>query len=511
MFRSLFSFLLAALPVAPVAHAAPPDKGLGINIHTVSYWAPTLPFTDMFKQAGNWVPQRAGSQAWNTGEALDIDADGWIRTLTPGQQAATVVMTGGRYPAGRYLVAYEGEGELFFGLDGKIVSKRGKDLLVEVTPKNSVILKIMKTNPANPIRDIRMYPPGFNPAKCNTPFNREYLDYLDGFKVIRFMDWANTNLDDTVDWFDRTRPQHATQSRNSGVAVEHMIELAEETGAHPWFNLPHAASDKYVREMAWLLKEKLAPDGKFYIEYSNEVWNTQFPQYAHMVKSAARLGISNPDDYYVRRSVEIFRIFEEVFGDTSRFVRVLGGQAVHTWRAGKLLANPNISRSVDAYAIAPYFGHQAQLDTTGALNTKNTSTEEFMRRLDKSLVETREVIRANQALAKKAGVALIAYEAGQHVTNPPGNDEFCASLNRHQKMGELYSKYLDIWDQETASALMVVFADMSNYGRSGCWGLSEYYGQDLSAAPKLQSIRRYQTQKKRAVMPSRTRRLHCTS
>lgn len=491
--RRLAGWLLLILcGLLTPAQAAPPDRGLGINLHGIRYWSPTLPFADIFRQAGGWVPQRAGQQAWNTGETLDLDAEGWVRSLTPGQEAATVVATGGRYPAGRYRVTHDGEGELFLGLDARIVGKRGRDLLAEVKPKASVILKVMATNPANPVRNIRMYLPGIDPAKCDLTFNRDYLEYLDGFKVIRFMDWANTNLNDTSDWLDRTLPGHATQDRKTGVALEYMIQFAEELDANPWFNVPHGANDRYVREMAHLIKERVGPDRKIYVEYSNEVWNTVFPQYRYAAAEAARLRLADADAFYLRRALEVFRIFEEVFGGSGRIVRVLAGQAANTHRGQRLLSPPDIHQRIDAYAIAPYFGHAAQLQSPGdRTGPADLPVEEVMGRLDASLAETREIIRANVALARKAGVALIAYEGGQHVTNPPGRDDFCAAINRHPGMEALYGRYLELWERETGGALMTLFADLSTYGRSGCWGLSEFHGQALDGAPKLKAVRRH--------------------
>lgn len=478
-----------SLGVCLTAAAAPPDKGLGINLHGIRYWSPAVPFVDVFKQAGAWVPQRAGSQAWDTGERLDVDGAGWIRSLTQGQQAATVVMSGGAYPAGLYRVAYEGRGEITLGLDARIASRQGNELTVEVKPKHSVILKVMQTDPADPVRNIRMMLPGFDPSRSAGAFNPAYLEYLRGFKVIRFMDWANTNLDGTSDWDGRTRIEHATQERKSGVALEYMLRFAREARGNPWINVPHAANDAYVRQMARLIKSETPPGMKIYVEYSNEVWNSQFPQHAHAAREAARLGLKDADAFYVRRSLEIFAIFEEVFGGSDRLVRVLAGQAVNTFRAGKLLAQPTIGKRVDAYAIAPYFGHRDQLFGQEKDAAAGIAIDRLMARLAEAETDTRRVIRDNLALANKAGVELIAYEAGQHVTNPPGQDDFCAAINRHPAMAAIYENYLEAWERETNDALLVLFADMSRYGRSGCWGLSEYHHQPPSMSPKLQAVR----------------------
>jgi len=175
----------------------------------------------------------------------------------------------------------------------------------------------------------------------------------------------------------------------------------------------------------------------------------------------------------------------------SRFVRVLSGQAVNLSRTRKLLEGDHLRGAVDAYAIAPYFGHALQHFGAADSPLDPARIEALMGVLDASVSETRDLIRANLALARAAGLQLIAYEAGQHITNPPGRADFCAALNRHPRMAELYSRYLALWERETGGTLMMIFADMSVYGQSGCWGLSEYHGQPADKAPKLHAVRQH--------------------
>ena len=52
-----------------------------------------------------------------------------------------------------------------------------------------------------------------------------------------------------------------------------MIELANETGAEPWFTIPHLATDATVAAMARQIRDELAPGRTIYIEHSNEIWN----------------------------------------------------------------------------------------------------------------------------------------------------------------------------------------------------------------------------------------------
>jgi hypothetical protein len=55
-----------------------------------------------------------------------------------------------------------------------------------------------------------------------------------------------------------------------------MILLANHVGAAPWFTLSHLGDETYLRGFAQMVKEKLRPDVKVYVEWSNEVWHTGF-------------------------------------------------------------------------------------------------------------------------------------------------------------------------------------------------------------------------------------------
>jgi hypothetical protein len=68
------------------------------------------------------------------------------------------------------------------------------------------------------------------------------------------------------------------QARAGGVALEHIVGLANTLGASPWINVHHLADDAYVAALATLLKASLRPDLTLYVEHSNEVWNAAFPQ-----------------------------------------------------------------------------------------------------------------------------------------------------------------------------------------------------------------------------------------
>jgi len=121
---------------------------------------------------------------------------------------------------------------------------------------NGILLQVMETNPMNPIRNIRVFMPGFENRKV--PFHPWFLKNIRSYSIVRYMDFANTNNNPVSRWADRTLPSSASQS--NGVAIEHMVDLANILGFSPWFCIPHLADDDYVKNFATLVKSTLRND-----------------------------------------------------------------------------------------------------------------------------------------------------------------------------------------------------------------------------------------------------------
>ena len=100
--------------------------------------------------------------------------------------------------------------------------------------------------------------PGFEYVHELNPFHPYYLKNIENYKVLRFMDMGHTNNNLQMNWTNRVLPTTDTQTR--GVAIEHLIDLANIVGADPWFNIPHMATDEYVTEFAKLVKANLRKD-----------------------------------------------------------------------------------------------------------------------------------------------------------------------------------------------------------------------------------------------------------
>jgi hypothetical protein len=101
------------------------------------------------------------------------------------------------------------------------------------------------------------------------------------FRILRFMDWLSTNhsANAIVSWADRpTRDRKPTEAE--GARWETIVELANTVRRDPWINIPVRANDDYVRNLATLLRDTLDPALAVYVEYSNEIWNGTFDQFA---------------------------------------------------------------------------------------------------------------------------------------------------------------------------------------------------------------------------------------
>jgi hypothetical protein len=333
---------------------------LGINLSGPADWNTELPFIDVFRLSRRWISQRKGA-GWGQGPELSLDAQGWVRRLDADCWAETPLCTidDGHYPAGNYTVSYEGHGRLDFANAASIVRRQAGRLEIAVNPtRGSIWLRLQETDPADPVRHIRVVMPGFDDRAVKEPFHPAFLRRWQGMACIRFMDWMETNNSPIRRWEDRPRPDDATYTAK-GVPLETMIDLSNRLAADPWFCMPHEADDDFVRQFSIMVRERLDPQRRIFIEYSNEVWNGIFRQHRYAGEQGQRLGLAEKSweaawRYTAHRSKQMFGIWQSVFGGTQRLVRVLATQAVSTHVSQQVLGHADAARHADALAVAPY-------------------------------------------------------------------------------------------------------------------------------------------------------------
>ena len=211
-------------------------------------WTST-PGSDQF--AGQFIYQ-GGTQslvwtnqqyAWGDGQHIDLRPDGYPASLAAGQSLVTLAVRDVCLHGvqGRYTALHDGEGELDFGMDSNSVTfERGRQY-VDFAPTcqqhcwfdkaewlpycsdNGIGITVRATNPANPIRNVRLVMPGFLATHEAEPFHPFFLKHIERFSTLRFMDWQHTNADDWVT-FNASRYRYfrftPTASRDGLAAVE---------------------------------------------------------------------------------------------------------------------------------------------------------------------------------------------------------------------------------------------------------------------------------------------------
>ena len=460
---------------------------LGMNLPHEKYFNPAWMFVDLMKGSKPFESRNITDRQKTTAiKSINMDENGYplvlpttVEGFSEPQYIGTVLGEIGLNPEQqeRYTLYYEGTGEISLGAvenidsseSGKISFDFPKQKHIDAylatgKAKTSFTLNIKASTAGDHIRNIRVMRPNFSAADSEAS-HPLFHQRLAGFSTLRFMDTLNTNRSnhETVD--DITSKQQATQFK--GVSPYYVAKIANENNSNAWINIPHRATDEFVRSFAQTLKAELNPDLKVYIEYSNEVWNSLFKdkkvddvvtesgQYTYVTAQ----GCANPVvaieacegekidgkeqtarfRQYTKRSLEIFKIFDSVFAnEPHRAVSVLAGQAASASKTRFILEalddttiNPS-NYQVDSFAIAPYFGGKFTRDmviaqfnnasvTMGSLGGTHVLASEITQEqfLDEMTYlinnDVASIIQTQKALIDPRGMDLVAYEGGQHI------------------------------------------------------------------------------------------------
>ena len=478
------------------------SRRVGTNVSGVAYFATQFPFANMLKSHDAWsLHDKAGPKA---GPFAGMTPDGYPTSLAPDETAlAAVAWSDAYYPLGRYVILWDGKGKVSTPISRVTVVESGANRLV-IEPKDNtgqIMLAIDRTDPSDPVRNIRFLWPGTEATHATQPFTPQFLARTAPFSVLRFMDWGATNNSKVVTWADRARLDSFSWGQSAGVPIEVMIELANTLHVDPWFCIPHQADDDYVTRMATLVRDKLDPSLRAHIEYSNEVWNWGFSQ-THWVRDRAKalnlpLPFGSGAHYYAQRSVEIFGLFDRVYGAQARarLVRVLAGQSAWSAFQTAALGWKDTARHADVLAIAPYFRAVAAEDVSKAAATLALTPEQI---LDQAVDDLRRNIKPqmieNAALARKYGLKLQAYESGPHLTSSMFPDPVRApmtslfkAVNRLPRMHDVYTEYYDLW-AASGGDTMLQYSHISGWSQHGSWGALEYLTQNPAEAPKYRAL-----------------------
>lgn len=266
----------------PACDVSSPDpqqqQKIGMNLAGIADYSTEIPFVDAMKTSRDWTVNLVGG-GWGSGQAryaeIPQDSDGYPTSLPDGLTVLALISRDliSHYDNGTYILLYDGDGSMTFGMDDVPNVTRGVGRIeLNVVPttnmNNGIMITIVRTNPSNYIRNMRLIRPGFENIYNRVVFHPMFLSKIQPYGTLRFMEWGATNVQTNEEWVDRTQVSFRTFSMN-GVPFEYMIKLCNIMGKNMWVNVPHLASDDFIQKLATLIKTTLRPDLKVYVEYSN--------------------------------------------------------------------------------------------------------------------------------------------------------------------------------------------------------------------------------------------------
>ncbi len=491
---------------------------IGINVNAPVDWTTSYPFVDIFRVSRPFFAE--------DGAEVTFDAHGWIETFNGRGSVSSPMfwdIPPHMLPRGDYVVRWEGNGKMQFGCADVKQQEKNRAVIHLGGGECGLYLKIKQSDDKNPVRNIRITMPGgicagdpyrqvFDAQACGEGkylpfeshareivFNPAFLRFLKDFSVLRFMDAGDTNDSEIERWDERPTWADATW-QDRGFPVEVIVKLGNILQRDIWVTLPHKADDDYVRRYAEYVKAHLDPGLNVFIEYSNEVWNGMFSQNRY----AREKGVEKKLDenmyhagwrYYSERSVEIFRIWEAVFGGADRLVRVMATQTVDPWMSNLLLSHKDAWKHTDVLAVAAYFG--VDMEREDAPDLRKLSQEQLIEHVSKvELPRLLVKLKKNREVAAKYDLPLVAYEGGQHFVgvgddvNDPQIMALYTGANRNPAIKRLYDELYRGW-RHIGGTLFVHYASPSLYSKWGSWGIKEYLYEPREEAPKYDATMKF--------------------
>ena len=488
--KSILLFCLSLTIVLPLL-AQVNCMQIGVGLSGPAYWeGGENPFIDQMKARGGWITFAAsGGGAWDTQHASEFhyDSNGYpdsgVPYITSGgsEKLRLVVSASARIPQQTYVFLYDGNGVFTFNGFTVGSSTPGRIVVTCNTTGNAWIHIDSSAITPNHVRNFRLVPIANEFNHEQLLFRQPFLDKLDTFYALRFMDWFKTNGNDLNTWNQRILKSYYTQASARGTAYEYAIELSNRSGKHPWVCVPHLADSNYIAQMATLFRDSLDTTLSVYLEYSNEVWNYQFSQ-TQWINQTGQFYPSTwpPNPLYDagqsfaynagKLAARTFRIWRNVWGaDSLRVKRVLATQAANSFVATENIAAVN--HQYDYLSPAWYFGispnqANAYTSSTTPVQIIDSCRYAFFNNYLTDFKDHYTLANADQA-------KVIHYEGGQHISaygntsNPALQAMYDAQI--HPNMHTLYDQVLDsmrVWGSELAMAF-VLGGDNSQYGS---WG-----------------------------------------
>lgn len=517
------------------------DPQMGTNLDGLADFSSQQPFCDLIKTA-----RKFGTAS------VPYDGKGVVDSLgNPTGDFGVVVHTGVKHDLETYKVSYNGQAKMSGVSCPCSVANQNYDASKDLTTADVTVQKdgqlFLSFTATQNVKNISIISP-----KCaassyldaalkwlgireNPTFTPDFLESVQFYSSIRFMDWLHTNSTPVSKWADRKTPQSLEQTGAAGVSWEYVVELSNLLKIDPWINVPALADDDYILQLAKFMKANLDPSLNLYVEYSNEVWNSIFAQYSQNLNAAqaeynagdvSLAGGAPLNQWHAawrrtgKMAWKIASIFGQVYGEDqlNKKVRVvLAGQAAYSapQRTSFLWINDNhppVSKWIYADGIAPYFGcgntkkalqpdgttkdvpyAEGEVTTQMLIDGCHNSVSSYLANWGPTAQgwDGKSWTPNDFDLAAKYGIKVVAYESGQHLISRPimggaaTNVAVRTAYEGSQEIGSEYDRYYRAWFAKGGD-LAVHFVNISSWG-DFFWGLQPDYKTET---PKYLAVKK---------------------
>ncbi len=467
-----------------------------------------------------WTPHIQGASRIDLASSVIVDQNGWPvkMSLSNGEQAEMLSVTlfnsaiENAYEAGVYTLTYAGLAD-FAVTNVEVQTESAGKMTFNYSGTGPISIEIYDTdldNSGNYMRDIKLLRPT---ADSDEVFSQTYLNHLESFSVIRPVHMLSHELLYAIKdesggyshsqgnsaWTNRVKVDHASWGSAKGAPYEVIAQLANQSQSDLWLNVPVAADNNYVRQLAELMLVELDAKRVIYLELGNGLWNLTYP-YAlgrdYALKQAQirwpNLTLYERTEYlsdkvteenmvaswYAARTQEIAKIFKDVWhSHASRIAVVMTGEV------GTSKANVDVNReileasiyvneegaetpamNIDVFAVSlkvvdPFqFGEYVTVNGFDRTSTSSYLAEaiNYVDGTDRFFANAvkpglRYLVRNHVNLVAEFNLPLVAYEAGHDFVGSSFTQDH---VEKSQDMFNLYNALYEMWQQESGALIL---------------------------------------------------------
>lgn len=454
------------------------DSVFGVNANFPNPYISAFPFSNRMRNAQWWM--RADKTL------ATVDDRGF-----PLEAASTQVVSGGfdyKTHAGDWTLVYE-------PVTANVVLQGGGSRQVEATPGRKVYSVpgsgglTVKTDGV--LTKCELWLPGSE----GTLVNEDYAEDLReaGCGVFRMMDLIRLAEHGIIeqggkkgwiaDWAKRPKMDDCRWGTNAGVPWEAIFLLSNEIRCkYLWVTLPHLADQTYVRGVAALARDTLAPGVVVVLEWSNEIWNTGFTQGNYY----KRIDTRKPGIPAGKDAAQAFEWWLAEWPDPTRVFPVVMGHQATPQFVRDMLPEANKNGRVRGVGCAQYAKPSKAtvegwlVDAVKGGECPNCPTsDEVVDAVIANLQQTLDGLAAHKLIAAEHRLALCIYEWGPSLYGMyyPYADAY-AQADALQEMADGVVAPLAQAQVEAGVFLSCFYAfRQAPSGRDGTWALSYGPGQ----------------------------------